>query len=69
MTCSTCKHWQGNRDDDKASGECRRYPPQPGGIVSMQTLAGRPQPAIMWGNPSTNAGFVCGEYARDDWVS
>lgn len=60
--CATCKHWTGNREQPQ-KGQCRRFPPSPGGIVNVQNLLSRqPQPAILWGSPEPEAGFWCGEW-------
>lgn len=60
--CRTCKFWTGNRKRPQV-GQCRRFPPQPAGVVPVQSLlAHKPQPGVIYGIPDVNADFWCGEH-------
>jgi len=56
--CETCRYWIGDGDD---TGECMRYPPQPGGQL-------RPNPngdGLDWTiclYPETGPQHFCGEH-------
>lgn len=60
--CQNCLFWTGNRTQPK-SGVCRRFPPQPGGLVQMESIMSQHgQTGILWGSPETKGDFGCGEF-------
>lgn len=63
MNCRTCRFWTGNRTDGDR-GQCRRNPPNAGGLVNMRVnmLSQETQPAIIWGTPETGPDHWCGEW-------
>lgn len=65
MNCRICKFWTGNRTDAHAErGQCRRFPPQAGGLVPVQTLQGTAA-GITWGTPEPGPDHWCGEFTLE----
>lgn len=65
-TCSTCDFWTGNHlvaDIKAESGECHKYPPQVGGIIPQQGVAGPTVGAVTF-FPSTRGNQWCGQHEQ-----
>ena len=64
--CSACHFWTGNKmavDQQKETGDCRRFPAMIGGIVPQQGVAG-PTVAAVTFFPTLRGTQWCGEFKQ-----